>query len=453
MAFIRCKMFSLQLKIVVNMNKSRKKTPRQVLESAFTLYIKGNITECFNLLNDISASNLGGLDKSLFKKTMLLLLVGEFFGHHTLNQILEVQMKKSGRWHSRLASLSYKQIEIGVCTILKTMGLKALEDLAKKSDSSWSRSNVSMVIDDSVFKQWLTHGTTDPETCEFFDRFYSGQMKSVVYGFRITLCGLAIDDTFYPLSFKLTKKTDNTRQVACDLLESLHKDIVSMCQKEDLTLPNLFLSVDSGFHGKELLDLCEKLKLAAILAVTLICVPKNNHILEIHASKGTPDFRGKLPEFIEKHFISAEQKFYQDPNNKDKHFTMRLKANYVSVKTEVVLLIFRFQKSRKVSVIYSTDLNIKAKTLRHRWFQRTHIEQFFRLLKDTLKIQQSKSTNKNEFVKKLCIKFFQALHVQLFRNFCRKKFRYLKGLSFQKIRLLMIVNLDVKSVLKEYTET
>jgi hypothetical protein len=94
------------------MNKSRKKTPRQVLESAFSLYIKGNVTDSLDILDDLTSSNLEGLDKSLFKKTMLLLLVGEFFGYHTLNQLLEVQMKKSGRWHERLASLSYKQKKI-----------------------------------------------------------------------------------------------------------------------------------------------------------------------------------------------------------------------------------------------------------------------------------------------------------------------------------------------------
>jgi hypothetical protein len=249
--------------------------------------------------------------------------------------------------------------------------------------------------------------------------------------------------------FTLTKKADNTRKIACDLLSQAHKDITLMCKKENFTLPNLFLSVDSGFHGVELLNLCATFT-TTILPITLVCVPKNNHIIEIQATKDTPEFKGKLPEFIDKHFKIAEAKFYEDPHNKDQHFTMRLKINYVSVDTELIILIFRFQKSQKVSVIYTTDLNIKAKTLRHRWFQRTHIEQFFRLLKDTLKIQLSKSTDKNGFVKKFCIKLFQALHVQLFRNYCRRKFRYFRKMAFPKIRLLMIANFDIQKILKKY---
>jgi hypothetical protein len=47
------------------MNKSRKKTPRQVLESAFSLYIKGNVTDSLDILDDLTSSNLEGLDKSL----------------------------------------------------------------------------------------------------------------------------------------------------------------------------------------------------------------------------------------------------------------------------------------------------------------------------------------------------------------------------------------------------
>ncbi len=155
--------------------------------------------DCFSLLSEISESELAGLDKSLFQKTLILLLVGEFFDCHTLNQILTVEMVKSGTWHSRLASLTYRQIELAVCAMLKEAGLNALTDLAKKSESSWSRAAVSLVIDDSIFKQWLTDGKTDSATAEYFARYFSGQSKSVVYGFRITLCGLAIDDTFYPM--------------------------------------------------------------------------------------------------------------------------------------------------------------------------------------------------------------------------------------------------------------
>jgi hypothetical protein len=429
------------------MNKSRKKTPKAIIEAAFSNYIDDKVPECFSLLSEISESDLVGLDKSLFQKTQILLLVGEFFGCHTLNQILSVAMVKSGTWPTRLASLTYRQIELAVCAILKEAALNALTELAKKSESSWSRAAVSLVIDDSIFKLWLTHGKVDPATAEYFDRYFSGQSKSVVYGFRITLCGLAIEDTFYPMYFALTKKTDNTRQIACDLLNQAHKDITSMCKKEKVTIPNLFLSVDSGFHGLELLNLCATFA-TTTLPITLVCVPKNNHIIEIQATKDTPEFRGKLPEFIDKYFKIAEAKFYEDPNNKDEHFTMRLKINYVSVDTELIILIFRFKKSQKVSVIYTTDLNIKAKTLRHRWFQRTHIEQFFRILKDTLKIQLSKSTDKNGFVKKFCIKLFQALHIQLFRNYCRKRFRYFRKMAFPTIRLLMIANLDIYEILK-----
>lgn len=432
------------------MNKSRKKTPKAVLEAAFSSYVDNKVSACFALLSELDAAALAGLDKSLFQKTLLLLFIGELFGCHTLNQILTVQMKSSGSWHKRLASLSYQQIELGVCALLKDTALRTLTELGKKSESSWSRSTVSLVIDDSVFKQWLTCGLSDPNTVAFFDRYYSGQSNSTVYGFRITLCGLAIDQTFYPMYFTLTKKTDNTRQTACNLLTLAHKDISLVCKKEKLTLPNLFLSVDSGFHGSELLTLCASFDTTA-LPVTLVCVPKNNHLVEIKATKSTPFFRGKLPEFIDKYFKVAETVFYEDPANSAEHFTMRLKINYLSVDKQLIILIFRYRKSQKVSVIYTTDLNIKAKTLRHRWFQRTHIEQFFRILKDTLKIQLTKSTDKNGFVKKFCIKLFQALHIQLFRNYCRKKYRYLKNKAFPEIRLLMITNLDTNKIFEKYS--
>ena len=73
---------------------------------------------------------------------------------------------------------------------------------------------------------------------------------------------------------------------------------------------------------------------------------------------------------------------------------MRFRAFYDSQNREVVLLAFRLNGSKKVSIIYATDKNIKGKTLRRHWFQRTYIEQFFKLLKHYLLIQKSITTPK-----------------------------------------------------------
>jgi hypothetical protein len=107
------------------------------------------------------------------------------------------------------------------------------------------------------------------------------------------------------------------------------------------------------------------------------------------------------------------------------------------------MIFFRLNGSKKVSTVYCTDLNISAKTLRRRWFQRTQIEQFFRMMKDTLKIQHSKSTDKDTFTKKLVTFLFKATFAYRFRNFARKH-KGLKKVAFSKL-IFFFVNYNVDS--------
>ena len=91
---------------------------------------------------------------------------------------------------------------------------------------------------------------------------------------------------------------------------------------------------------------------------------------------------------------------------------------------------------KKVSVIYSPDLKIKAKTLRRRWFQRTHIEQFFRLMKHSLKIQDSKSENQSEFLKKFALIGIKAMSWMQVRDIVRKKTKNKKITYIEICRLI-----------------
>ncbi len=368
---------------------------------------------------------VGGRRAVEAKKTLHLLLVGELFGLHTMRQILQANGLKSNNWSKVCKSLSYKKISLFVNHALLHALRTRLVELGSKSASTWSRAEVTIVLDDSIFKQWLSNEPIG----EHFAKYFSGQVGKAVYGFRVTLCGVSIADTFYPAHLELTPKSADSRQTACRLLKELHGFIAKLAASKGLLAPNLFVSADSGFDGPALLDTCASL--GEGLPLTPICVPKKSNLIKCG------DFKGKLSDFIEKEFLPQEAahiKQYAEKKQQPPPFTLRIKANYVSRKQQMVFLFFRLRGSKKVSVIYSTDLSAKAKTLRRHWFQRTLIEQFFRFLKDTLKIQQAKNTDKEGFERKLLVFVFKALQCQLFRNFCRKRFRPLKGWAFSKIR-------------------
>ena len=113
---------------------------------------------------------------------------------------------------------------------------------------------------------------------------------------------------------------------------------------------------------------------------------------------------------------------------------MRVKANFQTIDREVTLLFFRLNGSKKVTVIFSTSPTVMAKTLRRRFFQRTKIEQFFRFLKDTLKIQTSKNVDAITFLKKLNLFIIKAMTCRQFEKEVQKQFQLFRHWAFTKLR-------------------
>jgi len=86
----------------------------------------------------------------------------------------------------------------------------------------------------------------------------------------------------------------------------------------------------------------------------------------------------------------------------------------------------------------------KAKTVRRRFFQRVKIEQFFRFVKHTLKIQQSTSKDFTGFLKKVALFFLKAVLCQSFQKKYRKMRGANKKMGFERIRRSIIYNVDKK---------
>jgi hypothetical protein len=359
-----------------------------------------------------------------------------------MNQILVANGIKSNNWSRIYQKVSYKDINRFVSEALLHNLRDKMSALSAQSDSTWSRNLVTIVFDDSIFKQWLSDA--EVKLGQYFSTFFSGQVGKTVYGFRVTLIGVSIGDTFYPTHLKLTPKGKDTKETACELLRQLHDTIHKLASAKKWEIPNLFVSADSGFDCPLFLKTCADL--SKDLEITPICVPKRSNLIEFG------NFKGTVAEFIKIYFCPLEAAHIREHEVKGVDappFTIRMPVFYTSKGQEVVLLVFRLGKSKKVSAIYCTDMSIKSKTLRRRWFQRTLIEQFFRFLKDTLKIQQSKNTDKEGFERKLFVFVFKALQCQLFRNFCRRRFRNLRGWSFSRIRQVI----TFEGIEKEYLQS
>lgn len=373
------------------------------------------------IINDLKSEELNKKNKGKLQKVVELMQIGELCGLHTLNSLLSALGIKSTQYYKLWKGCTLKQSKELLDTYCELEFTEHLVALAQKSSSSWSRAEVTIVIDDSIFKQWLKNmpiGT-------YFAKYYSGQTHCSVYGFRVTALGIAIGDNFFPLYHHLSPKCVNTKEVALDLLKKAYELLEKLADTYSLSYPNLFLSVDSGFTYSGLLAYCEEKNIG------FIGVPKKNNKIQIGR------YNLNVKKYIEKVYLKQEQKHiekYQKQGKEPPAFLLRKKAYVSALGREVILIFFRLNGSKRVSVIYATAMSAMAKTLRRRFFQRTKIEIFFRFLKDTLKIQQSTCTDLTSFKKKLNLFILKNRFCRKFERLCRNRIRGLKKYAFTKLR-------------------
>lgn len=276
----------------------------------------------------------------------------------------------------------------------------------------------------------------------YYSKWFSGQFHSTVYGYRVLCLGLCIGGIFYPLYFELVKKSQETSavKVAQGLVEKVG-NFLNNLRESGFIIPVIPLSCDNGYNSLALSETCQKARLS------YISVPKRSERIQIDHTIY------KIDDYIANVFIVKEQAYLKKNKNdselEQKPFYQRVRANYCCQNKEVVLVFFRFNKSKKVSVIYCHDKTIFAKTLRDHWFQRTQIEQFFRLLKHTLQIAQAKTCRKHEFECKILRFAWIALHTQLLTRYLRKRFKEHKKYGFERFRRIIISELGKLDILNQ----
>lgn len=371
-----------------------------------------------------------------------IFFLGQLLGLPTLKSILtrfEIKSNKHQIDYNKICKkLSNKDLLLIFENYFEYIISSKLVELSQKDSSNWSREVVTAVIDDSIFRQWLTTQKGLAEFGDCYGRFFSGQFGRVVSGCKVVTFGLSIDGVFYPLYFEHAPKGKKATDVAIKLVQKWDKLRMKLYRKQKTWLPYISLSCDSGYNCIELEQVCKSSRLR------YISVPNKSHFFEIKGQKW------KLSEYITQ--VVKPLKDKHEPRDDSDYFKHRIRATYNSKKAEVVLLFFLLKGSKKISAIYTTDLDTHAKTMRRHWFQRTYIEQFFKWLKHVLKIHYAITKTKQPFDFKIYRFAFTALHAQLLVRFIRKKNKRFKKnkMSFQVLQRQLTAEKEIINLLTAY---
>ncbi len=367
-------------------------------------YFKEVYTESFSVFDDLE-NKLGTRDfnekeEQQLKRLVSLFFLGQLVGLPTLNSILENYGISNGK-HQRNHNKICKKLSLSTFKVI-------FEDL---------------------FEQQLGSSLDLPSLVEVSKHVICTKEKKALK---------TADDL---LVFS-GEKADSAISVAIKLVKHFVA-CKGKLAKKGILLPPFYFSCDSGYSHELLAKICENNDLYYISVV------KKTHNFQVN------EVRIKATHLIENTFLKKEKQ-HQD---KEKHlaknektaFCLRIKANYCSQDNKkVILLIFRLNHSNKVTIIYTTYLEVKAKTLRRHWFARTYIEQFFKILKYVLKIQQTITKTKQGFEIKRLRFFFVALHVQKLIKTIRKTVKCFEKKGFIALQRILNNEEIITDLLQKY---
>jgi hypothetical protein len=424
-----------------NSNKNFQTIISKIVKKYFAGKFSDDLDVFDTVTTELQNFTLSDKELSKLKKILKIFLLGQIVGLPSLTCILTrfTATKSTQSTYNKICkNLLNSDLHNMFEYVFEQQLTEVLQGFCDKHPCKFSRDLMTAVLDDSVFKQWLQNSDNQNSYEDCYGRFFSGQVGHVTYGFQVVTFGLTINGVFYPLYFESVKKIKKedqndqkgkqTIKVAQNIIKKWGQ-FVQKLKQQNIELPVIHFSCDSGYSDVLLSTDCLDNGLC------YISVPGKKHIFNIDGLEQNLNF------YIENTFIPLEKVYneQQIDGKYDKNiaFTNRFRAFYKSQNREVTLLAFRLNGSKKVSIIYSTDKDIKAKTLRRHWFQRTYIEQFFKILKHTMLIQKSITTSKHDFELKLLRFAFVALHLQLLVKFMRKKQPDFKRLGFGTIRMFM----------------
>jgi len=405
-----------------NKSTQSKKSPK-VIKKTVQSFLSEDVGGAQRYLKGAMRIKLNKKNQKYLERIMLLQLLGELYGLHTLHGIIDVLGIKSSKIHQLWRKYESITILNKAFSVFDNLLSERLIALGKCGESTWSRANVCIVEDGSIFKQWLTQ----EEFGKCYARYFSGQTHKTEYGFHVVLIGVCIGEEFYPYRFKLIdySQKGHLKKVSCDLLNKCASFMEGIRKKHDLVFGKIYVSVDSGFRDERFLRQCEVHGFESIVS----CV--KSHTFEIG------QYKGNLSTYIEQVYKTKEQAYIAECERLGEDaaaFTLRVKAYYKAMKREVLLVFFRVNESKKISVVMTTDQAAKRKTIRRRFFQRVKIEQFFRFVKHVLCIQQSTSKNTLGMMRKIAVFFVKAVLLQRLTRKIRRTHEFFKKMGFERIR-------------------
>jgi hypothetical protein len=189
---------------------------------------------------------------ALFEKMNALFFLGQLVGLPTLKSILTKLDISSNRLQQNYTkfykNLTVNKLRVVFEFIFEHQVTAILTKMDSRDPTIWSKKRVTAILDDSIFRQWLSKSAREND---YYGKFFSGQYHAAVCGFKVVCFGLYIDEIFHPLYFDFVKKKEEgTKNEAIEVAKRLvcrWGRLKGRLAKAGTILPTIHFSCDNGY--------------------------------------------------------------------------------------------------------------------------------------------------------------------------------------------------------------
>jgi len=346
---------------------------------------------------------------------IMILAISHAYGCFNPKQLADFLGVNHQKIYTEISSWTPYKLKKVLKLMMINMAVEQLQIIEKKSNSTQSRANITLAIDDSVIDR-----VGKRLRCTF--TWYSGRWKKVVNGQNMLGIILTMNGKAMPIGLKYCSKQGRKNTDKPSILIAMLKEIKEECLKENIDITKYPITLDSWYVSKTL-----KEQLYELGFTKIIVAGKGSYVFE------GENFRGKGSEWKKRVDYQKNQWGIDVPCVRKKLLNPTF--------GELNLLFFQKSNSSCYLLMNLSSISLRAAEIWRIWAAHNIIEQFWKILKSVLKIAEMKLRKQGIYTGLLIkvIIYLMLLSIQFMPSFRRLSLTQIMRKIESTTRLLDVI--------------
>lgn len=395
----------------------------------------------------------GKLSKSYFRKmddksleTLLLISMSIFLGACNLYQVIQIFGLPKTMTYNRVKDVSVYYWRKLLQQRLYELAIPLIQERLLKSASTKSRDGLILAVDDTVIARIST-------ALGYVWTWWSGQLKRVTAGQNVIALILVIGDIVLPLDVRIVSKQGQGLKTKPELYKNMLESAKAKFTEAGIDIRYFKTTGDAAYFSQDIAELCQpkqptdtpnadttndaECQGESRSTFTGIFGGKDNYVFLINGIRQKArEWRREFKEQLEEGWGTDGQPVY------------RTKA-YNETFGTVILLFYIPKGKRTVSYLIIVGYPLRSCEALHAFAFHHRIEEFWKLLKGTLHLDNMKFQEREGAYACVGLKIMGYIVVNMVKQRLRKR-RCFNNVTINQLVELCPKFVDIRKVFKEH---